>query len=110
MKQESLTQAGHAAAVLTGAIYGGNEQGFFAYVNANAPGITVFIAAASFVAALTFYALSYRKLQKAETNELRIEMLEEKQDSMDDHLIEIIVLLKTNGDSDEKDPKKRKTT
>ena len=110
MKQESLTQAGHAAAVLTGAIYGGNERGFFEYINTNAPGITVFIAAASFFAAITFYTLSYRKLQKAEANELRIEMLEEKQDSMDDHLIEIIVLLKTNGADDEKTSKRNKDT
>lgn len=110
MKQESLTQAGHAAVMLSGAIYGGNERGFFEYVNANAPGITVFIAAASFFAAITFYTLSYRKQQKTETNELRIEMLEEKQDSMDDHLVEIIVLLKTNGNDDEKATKKHKDT
>ena len=110
MKQESLTQAAHAAVVLSGGIYGGNEVGFFQYINANAPGITVFIALASFCAAVTFYAFSYRKQQKTETNELRIKTLEEKQDSMDDHLIEIIVLLKTNGDNDEKTTKRNKNT
>lgn len=110
MKQESLTQAAHVAVVLSGGIYGGNELGFFEYVNTNAPGITVFIALASFFAAITFYAFSYRKQQKTETNELRIKMLEEKQDSMDDHLVEIIVLLKTNGNDDENATKKHKAT
>lgn len=102
MKQESLTLTAHSAAVLTGTIYGGNELGFFEYINANAPGITVFIALASFFAAITFYTFSYKKQQKTETNELRIKLLEEKQEQMDDHLIEIIVLLKTKGDNDEK--------
>ncbi len=102
MKQESLTQAAHAAAVLTGGIYGGNELGFFQYINANAPGITVFIALASFFAAITFYSFSYRRQNKAEENEKRIENLEGKQEQLDDHLIEIIVLLKTNGGINDK--------
>jgi len=106
LKQESLTQAAHAAAVLTGGIYGGNELGFFEYININAPGITVFIALASFFAAITFYTFSYRKQQKTETNELRIKSLEEKQNNMDDHLIEIIVLLKSEGASNERKSKR----
>ncbi len=110
MKQEPLTLAGHAAVGFTAGISGGNKLGFFEYVNANAPGITVFIALASFVAAVTFYAFSYRKQQKTETNELRINSLEERQESMDDHLIEIIVLLKTNGNDDEKETKRLKNT
>ncbi len=107
MKQESLTQAAHAAAVLTGGIYGGNELGFFQYINANAPGITVFIALASFFAAITFYSFSYRRQNKAEENEKRIENLEGKQEQLDDHLIEIIVLLKTNGGINDKIKSKR---
>ena len=99
MKQESLTQAAHAAAMLTGGIYGGNELGFFHYINTNAPGITVLIALASFIAAITFYIFSYIKQNKTVENEARINSLEEKQEQMDDHLIEIIVLIKSKDDS-----------
>ena len=109
MKQESLTQAAHAAVALTGGIYGGNELGFFGYINANAPGITVFIALASFIAAITFYTFSYIKQNKTQENANRIHSLEDRQEQMDDHLIEIIVLLKTSND-DEKTPKKRRNT
>lgn len=104
MKQESLTVIAHSAVALTGTIYGGNEVGFFEYINANAPGISVLIALASFIAAITFYSFSYRKQNKAEENENRIDCLEERQEQMDDHLIEIIVLLKS-GDDNEKNPK-----
>jgi len=102
LKQELSTQIGHGAVLLAVGTSGVNNISWFDWISANASGISVIIGICSFIAAVTFYTISYLKQSQASKNEIDISKINVKLESTDKHITEILELLTSKGKSNEK--------
>ena len=108
MRQELATQLGNAAVVVTASTAGATNLGWFQFISENSNGLSILLGFCSLFAALCFYAISLSKQSQATKNEIEIKLIKDKLEATDNHLIDILVLLK--GQANEEATKKRKNT
>jgi len=108
MRQELATQLGNAGIVAATTAAGATNLGWFQFISENSNGLSILLGFCSLFAALCFYAISLSKQSQATKNEIEIKLLKDKLEATDNHLIDILVLLK--GKANEEAAKEYKVT
>lgn len=80
MKQETAKTLGDGAATLAVSTGAGNYLGWFDFINQNAAGIGVIISFLSFIVAVIFYVLTYKKPDDSRKNSNKIMELQAELD------------------------------